>query len=179
MTNVLPIRLREPLFVEPAGRPGDWWEPVGLPAIEVEEHVRREAAARRLPLDLLFALLVERMLVTSDIADCALEAEAARAVLAAEAASLASAGPGRLLLSYVRVLRTGERNHEPESELQLARRDLVLPLRLHEAVRCCDLRAVCSGGGSEEAIRWEVAAATGGQLMREWALRALLAHAAS
>jgi hypothetical protein len=72
------------------------------------------------------------------------------------------------------MLRSGESDYGRESEEQLARRDLVLPLRLHEAARALDLREVCETALLDEAVAWEIAAASSSQFMREWALRLLL-----
>jgi hypothetical protein len=73
MPSVIPIPGRAPLFAEPAGRPGDWWEPLPGMTAAVAAPLRREAKGRRLRVDLLTALLVERTLVRRDIADCSID----------------------------------------------------------------------------------------------------------
>lgn len=167
--------MRQPLFAEPAGRAGDWWEPLSIPAAEIRGALHSEAEQRRLPIDLLAALLIEHALVENDIAACALDGRRARAVLTAAADAKPTLGPGCLHTNYVRMFGTGERGYESESDVQLADRDLVLPLRLHEAARTITLREVGDGAALDEAIAWEIAAASSGQFMREWALRLLLA----
>lgn len=179
MINVVPIAVRDPLFAEPAGRPGDWWEPIPRSAAEVAPALGAEGAKRRLPVDLLAALLLEGAQVSRDIAECGIDAERARSALARAGSGLAATGPGRLHTSYVRMLTNGERDFEHESDAQLGQRDLVLPLRLHEAARALQLPEICDPGSFDEAIMWEIAAATSGQFMREWALRVLLADATS
>lgn len=178
MHNVVPIQSREPLFAEPAGRPGDWWEPIPISAAAVAAQFDAEGQQRRLPIDLVATLVIEHEYVVRDIAACGIDVARARAALAAAGDALATTGPGRLHTSYVRMLRSGERGYERESDAQLARRDLVLPLRLHDVARGLDLRDVCNGESLNDAIAWEIAAATNGQFMREWALRTLLMHAA-
>lgn len=174
MSNVVPIPSRVPLFAEPAGRVGDWWEPVAT-AADVVGQLQVDAERRRLPVDLLAALLVEHALVQNDIETCRLNAGTARSALADAAHGQPSAGPGCLHAGYLRMLRSGERRFEREGNEQLSRRDLVLPLRLHEAARALDLREVCEAASLDEAVAWEIAAAASGQFMREWALRELLA----
>lgn len=178
MTNIATIPLRQPLFAEPAGRPGDWWEPVPIRA-GVAAGLSAEAARRRLPVDLLATLLVEHARVLHDITDAGIEAGQALAALSVAGEGQATSGPGRLHTSYVRMLRSGEHAYEHESNAQLARRDLVFPLRLHDAALSLELREVCDGDSLNEAVAWEVAAATSGQFMREWALRTLLLQTAA
>jgi hypothetical protein len=175
--NVAPIPLRAPLFAEPSGRPVDWWEPLRGTVAEVAARLGGEAKRRRLPVDLLAALLVEHALIIRDIADCRIDREQARTALADAAAARVASGPGRLHTFYVRTLQTGERGCENESDAELARRNLVLPLRLHEAACGLELVNCCRIGSLDEAIAWVIAAATSGQFMREWALRMLLAAA--
>jgi hypothetical protein len=179
MSHVVPIPVRLPLFAEPAGRPGDWWEPISLCAAKAAGQLHAVAHARHLPVDLLAALLVEHALIARDIADCGINAGRARAALAAAGEAQAPTGPGRLHTAYVRMLRSGEYDYEHEGEAQLAQRDLVLPLRLHEAARALDLRKACDADMLDEAIAWEISAATTGQFMREWVLRMLLLQTAS
>jgi hypothetical protein len=178
MQNVVPLHTTPPLFSEPAGRPGDWWEPVSAPA-EVAGTLRVEARQHRLPIDLLAALVIEHALVTRDIEVAGIDRSRARAALGEMAATQPSIGPGRIHVGYVRTLRSGERDYDCETEEQLARRDLVLPLRLHDATCTLDLREVCEAAALDEAIAWETAAASSGQLMREWALGVLLTAFAS
>jgi len=176
MAIVVPIPARPPLFAEPAGRPGDWWEPVPERAVSVAAVLGTEARRRRLPVDLLAALLVEHALIGCDVAECAVDPRQATAALAGASEIAAASGPGRMNTSYIRMLRTGELGFEPESDAQLARRDLILPLRLHDAAARLPLRDL-SSQALDDAVRWETAAATHGQFMREWALRVLLAAA--
>jgi hypothetical protein len=178
MSNVVPIPSRLPRFAEPAGRVGDWWEPVAS-AAGVAGQLQVEADRRRLTVDLLAALHVERALVQNDIETSGLHAGAARAALANAAHGQPSAGPGCLHAGYLRMLRSGERGYERESTEQLARRDLFLPLRLHDAVRVLDLRGALDTSAVGEAVAWEIAAASNGQFMREWALKVLLARFAA
>lgn len=178
MSNVVPIETRVPLFAEPAGRPGDWWEPLAVSA-EVAVGLNREAGLHHLSVDLLAALLVERALVVQDISDCVLDPMRARATLAAAADRQPATGPGHLHTSYVRMLRGGESGYQGERAAQLAQRDLILPLRLHDAVRSVDLAEVCASDSLDEAIAWEISAATSGQFMRGWALRTLLLQTAT
>jgi hypothetical protein len=175
MSNVAPIPARIPLFAEPAGRAGDWWEPIPVSAAEVATGLAAEANRLRLPVDLLATLLVEHALIERDIADCGVDGARARAVLVSAGEDQPTTGPGRLHTSYARMLRRGERDYERESDAQLAQRDLMLPLRLHDAARSLDLGEVCIES-LDEAIAWEIAATTSGQFMREWALRLLLAE---
>lgn len=179
MTNVVPILASGPLFDEPCGRPGDWWEPFPFTAGEIAAEVRREAASLGLPLDLVVALLIERGHVISDISECGIGLD--RAVLAFERGETEtpSAGPGRLHTTYVRMLRSGVPNPARENERQLAQRDLVLPLRLYGAARKMGLEDLGQHAAIDEAIRWEIAAARNAQFMREWALRVLLAETAA
>lgn len=177
MSNVVPIAPAAPLFAEPAGRRGDWWEPISVDASTVSQ-LLKEAVSRRLPIDLMAALLVERALVMSASAEAGFDTAEVSAVLGRAAGAAATAGPGRLHTTYVRMLRSGEQNFEPESEEQLARRDLQLPLRLHERVEEVDL-ATLRDRELNEAIEWEVASAVSGESMREWALRELLSRAAA
>jgi hypothetical protein len=179
MSNVVPIPARVPLFGEPAGRSGDWWEPIPVNAAEVATGLAVEANRLCLPVDLLVTLLVEHALVERDIADCGVDEARARAVLVSAREDQPTTGPGRLHTSYARMLRSGERGYERESEAQLAQRDLMLPLRLHDSARSFDLGEVCKFESLVEAIAWEIAAATSGQFMREWALRLLLAEFAA
>lgn len=178
MISVVPIPARVPLFAEPAGRPGDWWEPLGISASAAAAHLAAEADRRRLPVDLLVALLLEDALVVQDIADCGLDALSARATLSTAAERHASSGPGRLHTSYVRMLRRGEVDYERQTEARFAQRDIALPLRLHDAAGRLDLPSICQRNSIDQALGWEIAAATSGQFMREWALRALLQDAA-
>ncbi len=178
MSNVIPLSTPAPLFPEPAGRPGDWWEPVPMATAAIVR-LGREGMRRRLPVDLLAALLVEHALVISDISGCPGDPLPAHAALGRAATELAAIGPGRLHTAYVQMLRGGERGYEHESDVQLARRDLVLPLRLHEQVRDLDLPKAFECDRLDEAISWEIAAASGGQFMREWALSTLLVQVAS
>jgi hypothetical protein len=174
MSKIVPIPTRMPLFAEPAGRAGDWWEPTGVCAAEVATGLRVEVDRHRLPVDLLAALLVEHALVESDIAACAVEDACARTALNDAARAKPTLGPGCLHTSYVRMLGMGEYDYEREGDEQLARRDLHLPLRLHDAVRTVDLEEVWNSEVVDEAIAWEIAAASRGQFMREWSLRTLL-----
>lgn len=177
MLNVLPIPGRIALFTEPAGRPGDWWEPSPFSASEAAVDLCAEAHRRRLPLDLLVTLLVERTLIERDVDRCGIDGASARAALADAVAAQPMTGPGRLHTAYVRMLCSGEDDYERESDAHLAGRVIVLPLRLHDAIRSLDPREVDGGEPLDEAIAWEIAAATSGQFMREWALRILLAQA--
>ena len=151
------------------GRPGDWSEPIDL-------QVDREAldrVANRLGLapDLLAALLVERELALSDLVEAGFERTRAEAVLdeaAAAADAAPSVGPGNLLFGYLRDLRHGRvASGEPSIN-----RWIMLPLRLHESLRRTVLAV--DPEDAEHARRWEVAAASSGLQMREWALRAAL-----
>jgi hypothetical protein len=177
MSNVVPIPARAPLFAEPAGRPGDWWEPVPERAAATSALIG-EANRRRLPIDLLVALLVEHSTICRDIVECAIDARSAAELLERACQPSAASGPGRLNTPYIRMLRTGDARFEPESAAQLARRDLLLPLRLHGAASQLPVAEVCSSGALDDALRWEAAAAADGQFMREWALRLLLAEGA-
>lgn len=178
MPNVVPLPLRAPLFDAPAGRPGDWWEPVSIAAEEVAMRLGTDACRRRLPVDIVAALLVEHALVVRDIGECGLDADRSRAALTAAGDAPLATGPGRLHTSYVRMLRGGQRDYEPASDAQVTARDLVVPLRLHDATRDLELPELFSGDLLDEALDWEVASATCGQFMREWALRILLAESA-
>jgi hypothetical protein len=151
---------------------------VSITAAEVAVQLGTEAHRWGLPVDLLAALLVEHALILRDISDCGIDAARARAALTVAADALPATGPGRVYTAYVRMLRGGERGGRRESDAQLARRDLVLPLRLHDAVRGQQLCDACDGESLNEAVAWEIAAATCSQLMREWALRTLLSRAA-
>jgi hypothetical protein len=175
MSNVVPIPSRLPLFAEPAGRPGEWWEPLHGHAASIVAHLGTEAQRRRVPVDLLATILVERALICGDIAACAIEPLQAQRVLDAAAVPGAALGPRHLNTAYVRMLHVGDTAFELESELQLARRDLLLPLRLHEAAVALPLDEITATADVDEAVRWEVAASATGQFMREWALCALLA----
>lgn len=175
MSNVIPIPARTSLFAEPAGRAGDWWEPIEVSAAYGAAELNREAERCRLPIDLVYSLLVERALIEEDIAVCALDTRRARTALNDAAHTTPALGPGCLHTSYVRMLRSGESDYERESEEQLAGRDLLLPLRLHESARSLDLRNVCKTASLKDTLAWEIAAASNGQFMREWALRVLLA----
>ena len=178
MSNVVPIEIRVPLFAEPAGRPGDWWEPLAVSA-GAASILSAQSRRLRLPVDLIAALLAEHAIVERDITECGIDAARARATLATGAARQPTTGPGHLYTSYVRMLGGGESNHKGEGDAQLSQRDLVFPLRLHDAVRSLDLAEVCASDTLDEAIAWEISAATSGQFMREWALRTLLAQTAS
>ena len=155
----------------PRGRPGDWSEPIDL---DVDREALDRAAARlRLAPDLLAALLVERELVLRDLADAGLEPSRARALLdlAAAVDDAPAVGPGNLFFGYLRDLRLGSLELVDPS----VGRPLMLPLRLHEPLRR-DRLALDTGDG-EQAKGWEIAAASAGLLMREWALRvAILAR---
>jgi hypothetical protein len=137
--------------------------------------VDREAldrAANRLGLapDLVAALLVERELALSDLVEAGLERTRAEALLdeAAAADASPSVGPGNLLFGYLRDLRHGlVASGEPSVD-----RWIMLPLRLHESVRRTGLAV--DPEDAERARRWELAAASSGLQMREWALRAAL-----
>lgn len=179
MSNITVVSPRRRLFAEPAGRPGDWWEPVPIAAAEVAGRLGSEAYLRRLRIDLLVALLVEHGLVLHDTSSCGIDCARARGALAAAVEVLASTGPGRLHTSYVRMLRRGERDYWRESDAEIAQRDLVLPLRLHDSALSKDLSDLCTSEFVGEAISWEIAAATDGQFMREWVLRTLLGEVAS
>ena len=163
------VRLPPPAAIDaPRGRPGDWSEPIDL-------QVDREAldrAANRLGLapDLVAALLVERELALSDLVEAGLERTRAEALLdeAAAADAAPSVGPGNLLFGYLRDLRHGRlASGEPSVD-----RWIMLPLRLHESLR--RTRLAVDPEDAEHARRWELAAASSGLQMREWALRAAL-----
>lgn len=173
MSNVVPIPARGALFTEPAGRAGDWWEPISVDAARAVG-LADEAAKRRLPLDLLASLVVEHALVERDIAESAVDKMAATRALDAAVQRIPASGPGCLHTSYIRMLGRGDGVYEPERDDRLAQRDLMLPLRLHQAASSVDIAAVCRLGALDEAIAWEIAAASSGQFMREWALRVLL-----
>lgn len=179
MSSVVPIPARLPLFAEPAGRPGDWWEPLPQVAASAAAPLLADANRRRLPVDLVVALLVEHALIARDIVGCGVDPIRARTALRSAAGLAVISGPGRPNTSYVRVLRAGDRGFEQESEAQLAQRDLLLPLRLHERASKLRVADVCRPDALDEAVVWEVAAAMTGQFMREWALRELLAAVAA
>jgi hypothetical protein len=178
MNKVIPLPVRPGLFVAPAARPGDWWEPLPRHDASVAAALYDEGSKRRLPIDLLAAVLIEHSLVERDLADCGLDARTAMATLndASELGSI-SGGPGRLNTPYVHMLRAGDRCFEPESRARLAARDLMLPLRLLGRTAQLSLEDVFSAAALDDAIRWEIAAATADQFMREWALQVLLAAA--
>lgn len=175
MSTVVPIPARLSFLAEPAGRAGDWWEPVPQITAATAVGLCAEGSRRRLSVDLLTALLVERALIDHDVVDCAIEPLWAAAALAEASDLPAASGPGRLNSPYIRTLRTGDLAFEPESKARLTRRDLILPLRLHGAAVRLPLADLLRAERIDEAIRWETAAATTDQFMREWALRALLA----
>lgn len=179
MSRITPIPTRAPLFAEPAGRAGDWWEPIPVGAAEVAVALAPDANRLRLPLDLLVALLVEHALVVSDIMECGGDFPHARTALAAAAAQEPTVGPGCLHTAYVRMLRLGVSGYERESEGELCRRDLMVPLRLHHAASAIDIVETCQRSSVDEGITWEITAASSGQFMREWALRVLLADFAA
>jgi hypothetical protein len=116
--------------------------------------------------------------ICRDISECAIELRSAAEALAQACRLSAASGPGRLNTTYIRMLRAGDARFESETAAQLARRDLVLPLRLHGAASRVALAEVCSPAALDDAVRWESVAAADGQFMREWALRLLLADAA-
>lgn len=144
-------------------------------AADVGGGLHLEAERRRLPIDLACTLVVERALIEEDIAGSALDSRRARTALNEAAGTTPTLGPGSLHTSYVRMLRSGESHYGRESQEQVAGRNLLLPLRLHEAARALDLREVCEIASIGEAVAWEIAAASSGQFMRDWALRLLLA----
>lgn len=157
-----------PILDAPRGRPGDWSEPVDL-------HIDRDAldrVARRLgnEADLLAALLVERELLLADFEEAGFERLQAQALLdeAAPADTEPSVGPGNLFFGYLRDLRQGRAGRSESS----VGRWIMLPLRLHEPLRRSNL--VVDPADAEQAKRWEIAAATAGLQMREWALRVAL-----
>jgi hypothetical protein len=152
----------------PRGRPGDWSEAIDL---DIDREALDRAAARlRLEPDLIAALLVERELVLHDLADAGLDAPRAQSLLdlAGLADDAPAVGPGNLFFGYLRDLRLGRLERREPS----VGRRLMLPLRLHESVRraapALDL------GDAEQARAWEIAAASTGLQMREWALRCVL-----
>lgn len=167
MSNLLPLPPTA-ILDAPRGRPGDWSEPADL-------HIDREAldqaaASLRLEPDLVAALLVERELALRDLAEAGLQSSGAQALLdlTAAVADAPALGPGNLFFGYVRELRLGG----PEPADSSVGRSLMLPLRLHEPVRRSGL--VVDPGDAEQARAWEMAAASAGLQMREWALRAAL-----
>jgi hypothetical protein len=167
MRNLRLIESAEPLFDPPRGRPGDWSEPLTLDSLGAEK-LDHAAQALKVEPDLLAALLVEHALLLRDLVEARVDVDRARDHLNREASALAtSPGPGRLLATYVRDLRRGAR---PSSRGQGPQ--VLIPLRLHDEAVVVAHRLCVSDAA--EALRFEIAAASSGKLMREWALQVAL-----
>lgn len=146
---------------------------------ELPAAVHDASAARRLSLDLVAALLVERALILRDVDGSRVGCERARQLLEDAGSRLPAAGPGHTHEPYLRLLRHGEHGYTPETDEQLRQRDLTLPLRLHEAALHLDVSELGGDDAIDEALRWEVASAASHQTMREWALSRLFVEFAA
>ena len=173
MSNIHPIA-PAPLFEPPAGRAGDWSETIWLDGLDVDA-LAEEAGRRRLPVDLVAALLLERRLLVSDLDGVGLAcADAVRVLDAAALQPRPVTGPGRLHVAYTRLLKRGDSASHDEAR----DRPLMIPLRLHEAARLLDATTLRIGD-IQQALEWECAAAADERFMREWGLFVVLRAARS
>jgi hypothetical protein len=173
MPNVHPIA-PAPLFKPPAGRAGDWSEPIWLDGLDVDA-LAEDAGRRRLPVDLLATFLLERRLLVSDLEDVGLaRADALRVLDAAAVQPPPVTGPGRLHVAYIRSLKRGDSASHDEAR----DRPLMIPLRLHAAARLLDATTLRIGD-IQQALEWECAAASDERFMREWGLFVTLRAARS
>jgi hypothetical protein len=150
----------EPNFDLPEGRPGDWSEPIHVESLDFALVASRASSLEVSP-HLLAAALVERALLINDLANSEL-----LAVLDEDAERpRPTPGPGASLQSYVRDLRNGS----AASRDRRSDGALVIPLRLHHELNALS-GADLDVAHADQALRWEIAAACDGRLMREWGL---------
>jgi hypothetical protein len=183
MTNVRVLQSkgpgpRAPLFREASGRFGEWFEAAG-PLLHRNEPLVREATRRDLDPSIVLTLLVERELLLVDLAAAGVAVANAMAELRAAASSIPLQGPGTPHGSYVRQLMLScrrpahPRTGEAPRDIQAA-----VPARLLARVKgnVCDraISAAATAVALDDAILWEVAAASAGRTMAEWALLVLL-----
>jgi hypothetical protein len=165
MPNVQALQPPQLLLDAPAGRAGDWSEPLLLQGLAADA-LDAVARQRGLPVDLLVGLLLERELLLGDLASAGIAASDAIALLDdASSRPRPLAGPGRLHAHYVRYLARGD---YAVHESALAR-PLMIPLRLHEAARQVEA-ATLEASHVASACAWELAAAAVDRFMRDWGL---------
>jgi hypothetical protein len=134
-----------------------------------------QAAARGLELDQAAGLLVERALALQDAESLGIPAEAAREVLDSAVNSLTRLAVPASTARYVRSLVAQlaiARSREAEGV-----RHLALPVRLTARASGLDFARVLDARDLDEAIRFEIAAASCGRTMSEWAMFALASAA--
>lgn len=165
MLNVRPLQPSPLLLEPPAGRAGDWSEPLLLQGLATEAF---DAVAQQqgLPVDLLVALLLERELVLGDLASASIVRGDAVALLdEASSRPRPLAGPGRLHAHYARYLARGD----GAVQESVRGRPLMIPLRLHEAARQVEA-ATLEATQVASACAWELSAAADNRFMRDWGL---------
>jgi len=165
MSNVQPLPSAPPLFTPPTGRVGDWSEPIWLDGLDVDS-LAVETRRRRLPVDLVVALLVEQHVLLADLQSVGLNcADATQLLDTTVEDERPLPGPGTLHASYSRYLRHGgDVSHDSARD-----RPLMIPLRLHEAARLTHAHKL-RVEDVQRALDWERTAAASGRYMREWGL---------
>lgn len=159
----------EAVFDPPRGRPGDWSEAIEIEALS-REGIAATARALRVTADVIAAVLVEQTLLIRDLDEARAPTAALIAALEADAArTRPDVGPGKLLHGYVSELRRGTDDRADASSGAV----LVIPLRLHEGASSLSAHEI-ELARAAQALRWEIAAASDGLLMREWGLRAAI-----
>jgi hypothetical protein len=156
-------------------RPGDRREPMPVKVDQTLMQLAAEAAARGLELDQAAGLLVERALALRDAESLGIPSGAAREALDSAVNSLTRlavpASTARYVRSLVAQLATA-RPREAEGVRQLA-----LPVRLIARAAALDFAKVLVARDLDEAIRFEIAAASCGRTMSEWAMFVLASAA--
>ncbi len=172
MDHVTALPVPEQLFVETAGRFGDWREPLSF---DLPHPSALAAAAESVRIDagVALTLLVERALVLTDLDGLGHDVDDARLVLGLEAAEPTVAlGPGLPNAGYARSLNGSAAPGEIRGVFSLPAR--ILPRASESLVRSA-LAERPLERALAEAVAWERAALAAERLLPEWALLVLLA----
>jgi hypothetical protein len=146
-------------FGPPELRPGELHEPYAGP---VSEAFREAMAARGVPISLAATVLAEYELVVAMLNSyCSIDELNARS----RRVSVNSTRP--LLASYIRTLLAVANGQQVDVPASAA---VVVPSRLADRMRACDAALTLEPADLPTALQWELAAATTGQTMTEWAL---------
>jgi hypothetical protein len=172
MDNVTALPLREPAFVETAGRFGDWREPLAYDLSDPAA-LAGVAASLRIDAGVALTLLVERALLLTDLDALGQDVDDARLVLGLEAAEPnVVLGPGLPNAGYARGLNGSSSPGDVRGVFSLPAR--ILPRASEGLVRTALAEAPLERALAE-AVAWERAALAADRLMAEWALLVLIA----
>jgi hypothetical protein len=172
MELITALPLRDPAYVETAGRFGDWREPLAfdLPA---PASLAAASASLRIDAGVALTLLVERALLLTDVDALGHDVDDARLVLDLEAAEPnVTLGPGLPNAGYARSLNGSSLPGDVHGVFSLPAR--ILP-RASEQLVASALGEAPLERALAEAVAWERSALAADRLLGEWALLVLLA----